>query len=320
MYIGIDLGGTKIAASVVDVTSGEVAGQRVIPTDAYAGPDAVLTRMADLLLTVSHAAGLRPQQIGAVGVGVPGPFDQQTGQTLFLPNLAGMWRGVRVRDALRRAIDCPIWLINDARAFVLAEATLGAGRGAHTVVGLTIGTGIGGGIAIGGRLHLGIDGTAGEVGHMTIDPHGLPCGCGNLGCLETFASGSAITTLGIRAVVHGGTTRIGELVEHDLNRITPETIMRAAEAGDAVAREILGRAGAALGVGVANLVTILSPDRVILGGSVARLGAWLFDPVRAAVHERCRAIPVEQVQIVPASLGGDAGVIGAAVWASQMQH
>src|SRR5215213_6799257 len=234
MYIGIDLGGTKIAASGVDVISGEVAGQHVIPTDAYEGPDAVLARMADLLLTVSHAAGLRPQQIGAVGVGVPGLFDQQTGQTLFLPNLAGMWRGVRVRDGLRRAVDRPIWLINDARAFVLAEAAFGAGRGANTVVGLTIGTGIGGGIAIRGRLHLGIDGTAGEVGHMTIDPHGSPCGCGNRGCLETFASGPSIATQGIRAALTGVPTQIGELVNHDLNKITPEIILQAADAGDQV--------------------------------------------------------------------------------------
>ena len=318
-FIGVDLGGTKIAAAVVDVSSGAVAARESIPTEAHAGPDAVLARISELILSVGRAAGLAPEQIGAVGVGVPGPFDQATGQTIFLPNLAGMWRGVRVREQLRHTFDWPIWLINDARAFVLAEATFGAGRGASTVVGLTIGTGIGGGIAIGGRLYLGINGTAGEVGHMTIDPHGQPCGCGNRGCLETFASGPSIATLGIRAALTGVPTRIGELVGHDLNKITPEIILQAAEAGDQVARDILARAGAALGVGVANLVTVLSPDCVILGGSVARLGEWLFGPVRAAVRERCRAIPVEQVRIVPAALGGDAGSIGAAIWASHMQ-
>jgi glucokinase len=155
---------------------------------------------------------------------------------------------------------------------------------------------------------------------MTIDPHGRPCGCGNHGCLETFVSGPAIATLGIGAVVNGRTTCIGELAGHDLNRVTPETVMQAAEAGDEVARDILARAGAALGVGVANLVTILSPDRVILGGSVARLGEWLFGPVRAAVRQRVRAVPVERVHILPAALGGDAGVIGAAVWASQIEN
>jgi glucokinase len=115
-------------------------------------------------------------------------------------------------------------------------------------------------------------------------------------------------------------TRIGELADHDLNKITPEIILAAADAGDDVARDILGRAGAALGVGVANLVTVLSPDRVILGGSVARLGEWLFGPVREAVRERVRAVPVERVQILPAALGGDAGVIGAAVWAYQIEN
>jgi glucokinase len=319
-FIGVDLGGTKLAAAVVDVQSGAVLAREVIPTDAHAGPDPVLARMCGLIRSVARAAGLAPEQVGAVGVGVPGPFDQVSGQTIFLPNLAGMWRGVRVRDALRRATDRPIWLINDARAFVLAEATFGAGRGASTVVGLTIGTGIGGGIAIGGRLHLGIDGTAGEVGHMTIDPHGQLCGCGNRGCLETFASGPSIATLGIRAALTGAPTRIGELVGHDLNKITPEVILQAADAGDEVAREILERAGAALGVGVANVVTILSPECVILGGSVARLGEWLFGPVRAVVRQRCRAIPAEQVRIVPAALGGDAGAIGAALWAYQMEN
>ena len=319
-FIGVDLGGTKIAAAVVDVGSGAIVSRQAIPTDSQQGPDAVLVHMGELIHSVARAAGLAAEQVGAVGVGVPGPFDQATGQTIFLPNLAGTWRGVPVREQLRRTVDRPIWLINDARAFVLAEATFGAGRGANTVVGLTLGTGIGGGIAIGGRLHLGIDGTAGEVGHMTIDPHGPPCGCGNHGCLETFASGPSIATLGIRAALTGVPTQIGELAGHDLNRITPETIMLAAEAGDPVAREILGRAGAALGVGVANLVTVLSPDCVILGGSVARLGEWLFGPVRAAVRERCRAIPVEQVRIVPAGLGGDAGAIGAAIWAFHMEN
>jgi glucokinase len=317
MYIGIDLGGTKIAAAAVDIANGSVIARRIIPTESHRGSDAVLARMADLLLDVCRAADLSPNVIDAIGIGVPGPFDQISGTTLFLPNLVGMWRNVPLRSTLQRTLDCPIWLINDARAFVLAEATWGAGRGAATVVGLTLGSGIGGGIAIGGRLHLGIDGTAGEVGHMTIDPHGPLCGCGNRGCLEMFASGPAITTLGMQAVAHSKTTRIHDLIDYNLNRVTPEIILRAAEQDDPIAREILERVGRALGVGVANLVTILSPDRVVLGGSVARLGAWLFDPVRAVVRDRVTAVPIERVQIVPAALGGDAGAIGAAVWAGQ---
>jgi glucokinase len=320
IYIGIDLGGTKIAAAAVDVTSGSLAGRTMIPTEAHEGPAAVIGRAAWLAAAVREAVGLRQDELGGLGIGLPAFIDLRTRETLLVPNLPGPWPGLPVGHLLSEQTGIPTVLINDARAFVLAEAAFGAGRGAQTVVGLTIGTGIGGGIAIDGRLHLGIDGTAGEVGHMTLDPNGQPCGCGNCGCLETFASGPAITTLGVRAVAHGSTTRIGELAGYDLNRITPQLIMLAADEGDAVAREILARAGAYLGVGVANLVTILSPDRVILGGSVARLGEWLFGPVREAVRQRVHAVPVARVQIVPASLGGDAGVIGAAVWASQMKN
>jgi glucokinase len=250
-------------------------------------------------------------------VGVPGYINPQQGTTLLVPNLPGPWRGLPAGPLLQEQTGLPTALINDARAFVLAEATQGAGRGAHAVLGLTIGTGIGGGIAIDGRLHLGIDGSAGEAGHQTIDPNGPPCNCGNCGCLEAFASGPAIAALGMKAVAHGATTRIGELVGHDLNRITPETIRQAAEQGDAVAREILARAGGYLGIGVANLVTILSPNRVILGGSVANLGRWLFEPVLHELRRRVHAVPVERVEVVPAALGADAGLVGAAVWAAQ---
>jgi glucokinase len=319
LHLGIDLGGTKIAAALVDVASGALAGRQVIPTEAADGPEAVMARMAALVRDVCGGAGAAPAQIAAIGVGVPGLFELQTGRTLFLPNLAGAWRGVPLGETLRRALGCPVWLINDARAFVLAEATFGAGSGAPTVVGLTLGTGIGGGIALAGRLHLGLDGTAGECGHQTIDPHGPPCGCGNRGCLEAHASGPAITAMGVRAVVQGVTTRIGALVNHDLNRITPETIRQAAEEGDEVAAEILSRAGAALGVGVSNLITLLSPDRVVLGGSVARLGEWLFRPVREEVARRCHVTPLERVRIVPAALS-DPGIVGAAVWSYQMQR
>jgi len=316
MYVGVDLGGTKIAAAVVDVASGRVVAEQSIPTNSQAGPDAVLARMAELVLAVCAAAGVPLDGIGAIGLGVPGPFDQASGRIVFLLNLVGMWRGVPVRAILSRTLPRPIVLINDARAFVLAEATFGAGRGQPTVVGLTMGTGIGGGIVIDGRLHLGLDGTAGEVGHMTIDPHGPPCGCGNRGCLEMFASGPAITALGAQAVIHSKTTSLRALVDDDVNRMSPVIILRAAEGGDAVARDILQRVGDALGIGVANLVTTLSPNCVVIGGSVARLGPWLLDPVRAMVRARCTAVPVERVQIVPAALG-NAGVIGAAVWAAQ---
>jgi glucokinase len=309
--IGIDLGGTKIAAAAVDVATGEIAGRLVVPTEAHEGPEAVVRRIARVVTQ------MRRGEAAALGVGIPGVIDLATGQTQFLPNLPGDWNGLQVAGQLAEQTGLRTWLLNDARSFILAEATWGAGRGARSVVGMTLGTGIGGGIAIDGRLYLGFDGAAGEVGHQTIDPDGPPCGCGNRGCLEALASGPALAALGVKAVMQGMTTQISALAEQDLNRITPDTIRRAAEAGDAVARQILDRVGAYLGIGVGNLINILSPERVIIGGGVAQLGDWIFAPLRAEVRARCHSTLRDQVKIVPAALGGDAGAIGAAMWAYQ---
>jgi glucokinase len=314
--IGIDLGGTKIAAAAVDIAAGSVSGRTVVPTEAHEGPAAVLRRMATTVEAVIAAAGLERGQIAALGIGVPGVIEPDSGTTLLLPNLATGWRGVPAGAEMRHLTDLDTWLVNDARAFTLAEATLGAGRGARTVVGVTLGTGIGGGIAVDGRIQLGIDMTAGEIGHMTIDPHGPPCGCGNRGCLEAFTSGPAIAANGAYAVMRGYTTLIGELVGRDVNRITPGTVLQAAEQGDQVAQEILERCGTHLGVGLANLVTVLSPERIVVGGGAAQLGDWLLGPARHEIRRRCFVTPLDRVAVVPAVLA-DAGIVGAAVWASQ---
>jgi glucokinase len=311
--IGIDLGGTKIAAGAVDVATGEVTAQEVVPTEAHHGPSSVIERMARVVQSVRRKLG--NDDVIACGLGLPGLLDLAAGETIFLPNLAGDWDHLPVAANLTEMTGLRTSLINDARAFTLAEATWGAGRGAYTVVGMTLGTGIGGGIAIGGRIHLGTDGSAGEVGHMTIEPEGADCGCGNRGCLETLTSGPAITALGVKAVLQGLTTKIGALVGQDLNRITPETIMRAAEDGDEVACKILNRVGANLGIGIASLVTILNPNRVVIGGGVARLGDWLLGPAREEVRIRCHVTPLETLKIVPAALGENAGLVGAAMWA-----
>lgn len=317
VYLGIDLGGTKIAAAAVDVRTGERLLQLMVPTEAHEGPAAVIERMAALASEVCAQINTPLDQIPAIGVGVPGLIDLAQGVTILLPNLPSGWRNVPLAANMTSLTGRPTTIINDARAFTLAEATFGAGRDARSVIGMTLGTGIGGGIAIDGRLYLGIDGTAGEVGHMTIDPYGPRCGCGNRGCLETFASGPSITAMALRVVAQGMTTQIGALADYDLNRITPGVIMRAAEQGDTIAREILQRAGSYLGIGIANLITIFSPERVIIGGGVSRLGEWILGPARAEVVARCHLTPLDRVQITLAQLGGEAGVIGAALWASQ---
>ena len=317
LCVGVDLGGTNLRAAVVDVESGQVVSDIRGPTLAAEGPAAVIGRMASIVQRAIAASGYPANAMAAIGIGVPGLYDPATNVVRFLPNLPTTWVDVPLGRAIESHIGIPTTLLNDSRAFILAEATFGAGRGGDTVVGITVGTGIGGGAVIGGRLHLGLDGTAGEVGHTTVEPNGFLCGCGNRGCLEAYASGPAIATLGVRAIRQGRTTILRELVHGDLNEVTPEIIVRAAEQDDAIARQILDEAGGYLGIGVANLITLFSPHAVVIGGGLAEAGEWLLQPIRRVVQERCRVTPIERITIATASLAGEAGVIGAAMWSGQ---
>lgn len=315
-YIGCDLGGTNLRAAVVDIERGSVLSQQSVPTLAREGHDAVMARMADLIAQIIPSAGLSPADISGVGIGVPGVLDMEKGETLFLPNLPGTWPHVPLRDTIQRLTGLPTALLNDARSITYGEWKYGAGKGVDTVALLAIGTGVGGGLIINGKLHLGIGGTAGELGHITIDFNGPRCGCGNYGCLEVFASGPAIAAMGMKAVVQGLTTRIGEMCQYDLNRITPALITQAAEEGDAIAIDIYRQAGTYFGVAAAILCASIGPRRIIVTGGVARAGKFLLEPMDKTLRQRVFIMPVDQVQIVPGMLGDNAGVLGAASWAA----
>ncbi len=316
-FIGLDLGGTNIKAALVNTDTGALAGTTSVPTHAQEGHDAVIARMAALADTVSANAGIPKGQVGGIGVGLPGLLDLEHGLTLFLPNLPGQWRSVPVRAELAQASGLPVAIINDARAATLGEWKFGAGRGVESCALYTLGTGIGGGLVIHGQLYLGIGGAAGELGHVSVDFNGPRCNCGSRGCIEAFASGPAISAAGMRAVVQGATTKIAQLCAGDLNRITPELICQAALNGDEVAREIYEFAGKAIGYGIANVVMALTPRRVIIGGGVAAAGDLIFEPIRRTVRERVRVADKDAIEILPATLGNNAGLMGAALWAQQ---
>lgn len=315
-YIGCDLGGTNLRAAIVDAEDGSVLHQISVPTRAREGHDAVMQRMAQLFLQIIESAGITRDEIGGIGIGVPGVLDLERGETIFLPNLAGTWPGVPLRDTITNLTGLPVALLNDVRAITNGEWHFGAGRGVDTVAVFAIGTGIGGGLVINGRLHLGIGGTGGELGHTTIDYNGPTCGCGNQGCVEAYASGPAIAAAGMKAVAQGLTTQIAEICEHDLNRITPRLIAQAAEAGDPIARAIFERAGFALGIAAANVCVAIGPRRIIIGGGVSQAGDLLLDPIRRVLRERVKVMPIEQVEVVPSRLENNAGVIGVARWAA----
>ena len=294
-HLGLDLGATNLKWAVVE-RSGDawsLVARDQVPTRVVAEADRIPATVTAQLGEVARVAVDAWGPLGSVGIGVPGLYDPATGATRFLVNLAGPWAGHPVAGPVGEAVGLPCVLVNDARAFGLAELRLGAGRGASTMVGFTLGTGIGGVVAVDGRVHQGHDGTAGELGHQTIDPDGPWCGCGNRGCLEAFARADQIA-------LACGTG-------------TAEAAVDAARAGDPRAVRGLREIGRYLGIGIANAITILSPDRVVLGGGVAAAGDLLFEPVRAEVARRVRTTSLDEVQIVPAELGTWAGAIGAAV-------
>jgi glucokinase len=297
-HLGIDIGVTNLKWAVVEREGDEWRtldqGQR--PTLALEGPDAVIGRAAEL----GQAALARWPGIASVGIGIPGLYDPVAGSTRFLVNMPGEWAARPVGPPIEAILGLPVALINDARAFGLAELRLGAGRGAGTLVGLTLGTGVGGVIAVDGRVHLGHDGTAGEVGHQTIDPDGPPCNCGNHGCLEAFARADRIAAA-------CGTE-------------TAEAAVVAARAGDRQALEGMALIGRYLGIGVANMVVVLSPDRVVIGGGIAAAGDLLLEPIREELRRRVQTTSLDEVEVVTAELGTWAGAIGAAIHgAEQLQ-
>lgn len=318
-YIGCDLGGTNLRAAIVDVSSGNVILHSTIPTLSREGHAAVMQRMADLFERIVQDAELDRSEIHGIGIGVPGTLDLDTGETLLLPNLPGNWPHVPLRDTISRLTGLPAAILNDVRSITLGEWRFGAGRGVDTLAVYAIGTGVGGGLVINGKLHLGFGGTAAELGHMVIDFNGPRCGCGNRGCVETYASGPAIAAMGMKAVAQGFNTTIAELCENDLNRITPKLISQAAQDGDEIAREIYAQAGYYLGVAASSICVALGPQRIILAGGVSQAGDLLLEPVRRTLRERVHVMPVEQVEVVLAQLGNNAGVIGAALWAESRQ-
>jgi len=316
-YIGIDLGGTNLRAAIADTDTGQIFHQRKCPTLAAEGQEAVIQRIVELIRELIQTDGAYAAAIKGIGIGVPGTPDIDTGVIQFLPNLPGKWLDVPLQEIIEKEVQLPVALINDVRALTLGEWMFGAGQGAETVACLAIGTGIGGGVIVNGQFHLGIGGTAGEFGHHVVEIDGLPCGCGGKGCLELYASGPAIAAMGVKEVMHGHTTRIGELVDHDLNRIDAGIVVQAAKEGDPIAMGILQRAGTYLGIAVGNILGVISPQRVIFGGGVSIAGDLLLRPIVQTVNERVHVIPLEKVQFVLAELGINGGLIGAALWAKR---
>jgi len=308
--LAIDLGGTKISTALVD-SSGRIVAQDYRKTEAGGGPDEVIERMVDALRDVMEEAGASSDRVAAIGVGSPGPLNVHTGLVLSPPNLPG-WDRIPLRRRIREALGLRVYLDNDANAAALGEHRFGAGRGTAHMVYVTVSTGIGGGLILDGRLYHGISGGAGEVGHMAILPDGPPCNCGSRGCLEVLSSGTAIAREARRRVAAGEPSLVADLVSDDPAQITAKIVAEAAALGDEIARAVIDRAMGYLGVGMASLVNVFNPELIVIGGGLTNIGEPLFGAVRRGIEERAYPSYAEAVTVLPAELGDEAGVLGAA--------
>src|SRR5262245_47736263 len=320
--VGVDLGGTNIAAGAMSADGTHHYPMRSIPTSAELGAESVADRIVGLiegviLDTLEQTEAARRDFIG-VGIGAPGPLDREKGIVIVAPNLG--WRNFPLRDRIGERLHLPATLDNDANCATVGEWWQGAAQGGRNVIGITIGTGIGGGLIIEGELFHGASDVAGEIGHTTIDLNGRHCKCGNYGCLEAYASGPAIAVRAREVLVREETASLlPSLVGGRLDEITAATVYTAASQGDAVASEIVRDTARYLGVGIANLLNIINADVVVVAGGVTAAGDALFVPLRAEVRRRAFRPAVDATRIVPGTLPGTAGVVGA-VATFKMQH
>ncbi|MCX7964343.1 MAG: ROK family protein [Candidatus Sumerlaea chitinivorans] len=304
LTLGIDLGGTDTKYGLVDF-SGRIVREAVHPTKAHLGFEKVME------LVAIHARELiGTERVTAVGMGVPGPMSSRTGVVFEAPNLPG-WNHVPVRDVLERALGLPVVVHNDANAAAYGEFWAGAGRGCENMILFSLGTGVGGGIILRGELYTGPDDTAGELGHMCINFEGPPCNCGSRGCLEAYASATAIRRVVREAIASGRLTRI-RIPEGKENSFGAKIVYEAALEGDPLAIEVLQNVGIALGIAAGSIINIFNPERIVYSGALTGAGEFIFGPLRKYATSHAFRRPAERVEILVAKLGSKAGMVGAA--------
>jgi len=311
--IGVDLGGTYIKAGVVDSTGKLLRQSRVSrETEVEKGCDAVVGNVVGAANEALEKSGLAWDAVCGVGVGSPGVFDPVTDMLVLAPNLAclvGRPLPTLIEKKLGRGL--PIHLENDANCAAFGEKWAGAGRDAKNIVLFTLGTGIGGGIVIDGKLWRGARGSAAELGHQCVEVNGLPCGCGNRGCLEVYASATGMVRRFIEAVRQGRDSALAPRVKSN-QKVTARIIHEAAVAGDELAKEIEDQTGRYLGIAVVNMINVLDPEMIIFSGGMTASGDALLNPIKEEAARRACGLGLKGVSIVFGKLGNDAGLIGAA--------
>jgi len=311
--IGVDLGGTNLRTAIVN-SDGVILDKRKEATQAVDGWMKVVARLIDNIKRQLEIGAQMGSKVFAVGVGAPGVILVDKGVVVKSPNFPD-WNNLPLKAELEKALNIPVFIENDANAAALGEKWRGAGQNIRSMIHLTLGTGVGGGIILDNKIWHGADGMAGEIGHMTLIPDGRQCGCGNTGCLEMYASA--------RGIVQSFREELEKQKLHTaeaLKEVTSEKVYQAAREGDAVARRVMKDMGRMLGIGIASLINIFNPERVVIGGGVKDAWPLFIGATHEEIMKRAFQVPAERTEIVPSSLGDDAGMVGAAAVALEHQN
>lgn len=308
--IGIDVGGTNVKIALVD-DSGKIIYSNSVPTRAEMGYEYTVNNIKQAIYDLMKETKLTAKDIEGIGFGFPGQVDYKSGIVRLAPNIPG-WVEVPIAKMIEDEFHIPTRVDNDVRCAALGELKYGAGKGCENLICITVGTGIGSGLIVNGKLVRGASNAAGEIGHIKLQIHDGPiCGCGDTGCMEAFASGPAIVAMAEEYILGGKSTKYREMANG--GDITPFIVSEAAKAGDPVAKRIFARIGEYIGIGMASVVNLLNPEKIIIGGGVADAGDILLEPLKEALKKRAMKIAGETVEVVPAQLGNTAGVIGASL-------
>ena len=308
--IGIDVGGTNVKLALVD-DKGSIIYSNSVPTRAEMGYEYTVNNIKQAIYDLMKETRLSTKDIEGIGFGFPGQVDYKAGIVRNAPNIPG-WVEVPIAKLIEDEFKIPTRVDNDVRCAALGELNYGAGKGCENLICITVGTGIGSGLIINGKLVRGASNAAGEIGHIKLQMHDGPiCGCGDTGCLEAFASGPSIVAMAEDYIKGGKSTKFREMAGG--SDISPYVVAQAAKAGDPVAIRIFTIMGEYIGIGLASVVNLLNPEKIIIGGGVADAGDLLLEPLKSTLKSRAMKIAGAAAEVVPAQLGNTAGVIGASL-------
>ena len=308
-YLGIDLGGTNLKGAIFTEAL-EMQYELSVPTEETKGPESVMQNIIKTCHELISSVNISPSEVSSLGLGIPGLLDPETGFSYLSPNFTD-WENIAVADYIQKGIGIPTYIDNDVRMNLYGEWLYGSRQGYQNIVLVTIGTGLGSGLVVNGRVVYGASASAGEVGHMQVVQDGRPCRCGGRGCLGRYVSARGMVNT-INQLLDEGCESILTDWTNDTLSIEADMISSAYDAGDPLAIEVMQFTGEKLGYGLSNLVNLINPERIIIGGGVAAAGDRLLDPVRAAMKKHALPLSNARCEIVTASLGSRAGLIGAA--------